>query len=453
MRFRQIPRMKVILDLEGSKRELGTLAWSREERQAYFEYSAEFIASPMLMSPFMLPVRSGMEAPRKTPDEFKRLHGLFNDSLPDGWGKLLLDRRLRLHGVDPDTITPLDRLSAVGTIGMGALAYIPELPSERHGVNDLDWFVEQVELVQDELDTADIDALQEAQGGSAGARPKIMIGLNASRNSFVIDYGFDLDNGFEPWLVKGCSKEDRRDIGTEEHAYALMARSAGLHMADTMVLNTAKGERLFATKRFDRNQNGRVHMHTAGGLLHASHREPSLDYDALHKMTAMMTRDTREVSQMFRNMTFNVLARNRDDHVKNHAFLMRADGVWKLAPAYDLTFSAGPGGEHSATIAGEGRNPGKEHLLHVARNASISERDALEIIDQVRAAVDNWPKFADEAGLAMQRTGELDRVLNGQRSRTQAPRINATSVESRPKPKKSNDDGYDPETGTGLKPH
>lgn len=444
--------MKVILDLEGAKRELGTLAWSREERQAYFEYSADFIASPMLMSPFMLPVRSGMEAPRNVPYEFKGLHGLFNDSLPDGWGKLLLDRRLRLHGVDPDTITPLDRLSAVGTTGMGALAYIPDLPSERHGVNDLDWFVEQVELVQDEMDTADIDALQEAQGGSAGARPKIMIGLNISRNSFVIDYGFDLDNGFEPWLVKGRSKEDRKDIGTEEHAYALMARAAGLRMADTKVLKTAKGERLFATKRFDRNQNGRLHMHTAGGLRHASHREPSLDYDALHKMTAMMTRDTREVSQMFRNMTFNVFACNRDDHVKNHAFLMSADGAWKVSPAYDLTFSTGPGGEHSAAIAGEGRNPGKEHLLHVARNASISERDALEIIDQVRAAVDNWPKFADEAGLAKQRTGELNRILNGQRPPTHTALANATSVEPRPKPKKSDNDGYDPETGTGFKP-
>lgn len=452
MRFRQIPRVKVILDLEGSARELGTLAWSREERRAYFEYSVDFIGSPMLMSPFMLPVRSGMESPKNAPYEFDGLHGLFNDSLPDGWGRLLLDRRLKLHGVDPDTITPLDRLSAVGTTGMGALAYVPDIPNEKHGVNDLDWFVEQVALVHEEVDTADIDALQEAQGGSAGVRPKIMIGLNVTRNSFVIDYGFELANGFEPWLVKGRSKDDRRDMGTEEHAYALMARSAGLRMAETKVLTTAKGERLFATKRFDRNERGRLHMHTAGGLLHASHRQPSVDYDALHKLTAIMTRDTREVNQMFRNMTFNVLARNRDDHVKNHAFLMSSDGKWKLSPAYDLTFSSGPGGEHSAAIAGEGRNPEKQHLLRVARNASISENEAIEIVDQVRAAVDRWPEFADEAGLGRQRTTELDMALNGKRSRTQEARIDLATVGSSSDHLKSKNGAIEAETNTGIKP-
>ncbi|QND62342.1 type II toxin-antitoxin system HipA family toxin (plasmid) [Mesorhizobium huakuii] len=413
MKFRPIREMKVVLDLEGSQRQLGTLAWSTDERRAYFQYSAEFITAPLLISPFNLAAKAGLIAAKLDP--FDGLHGLFNDSLPDGWGRLLLDRRLQKAGVDYHMLTPLDRLSAVGRTGMGALAYIPELPGEEPAAGDLDWFVEQVELVQNEMDTADIDALQSAQGGSAGARPKIMIGLNPDQNTFVIDYGHELKPGFDRWMVKSRSSDDPADIGVEEQAYALMAREAGLAMAETRILQTKKGNRLFATKRFDRTPEGRLHMHTASGLLYASHREASLDYAALHKLTHMMTRDSAEVLRMFGHMAFNVHARNRDDHSKNHAFLMGPNGRWKLSPAYDLTFSAGPGGQHSASIAGEGLNPGRQHLLAVAKGASISEQEALNVIERIRSAVDRWPRFADEAGLSKARTNELDLILNGRR--------------------------------------
>lgn len=156
-------------------------------------------------------------------------------------------------------------------------------------------------------------------------------------------------------------------------------------------------------------------MHTASGLLNASHREASVNYEQLHKLTHIMTRDATEVLKMFRNMVFNVFARNRDDHAKNHAFLMDGNGRWSLAPAYDLTFSSGPGGEHSTAIAGEGRNPGMSHLLAVSRGASISDQDAREVIEQVRAAVDRWPEFAEEVQLSRTRTAELDKFLNGNR--------------------------------------
>lgn len=412
MKFVPIRKMQVLLDLEGTKRELGTLAWSADERQAYFEYAPGFIAAPSPLSPFRLPVRAGLAAAGQVPREFEGLHGLFNDSVPDGWGRLLLDRRLAKIGARSGDISPIDRLSAVGANGMGALVFVPELDQDPRGQDDLDWFVEQVDRVQSEMDTAEIDALQAAQGGSAGARPKIMIGLDSSKQSFRLDYGLGMPQGFEPWLVKGRAIGDRADIGAEEHAYALMARAAGLEMAETTVIKTAKGNRLFATRRFDRRANGRLHMHTASGLLNASHRETALDYIALHKLTAVLTRNSRDVVRMFRHMTFNVLAHNRDDHAKNHAFLMRANGQWTLAPAYDLTYSDGPAGEHSAAIAGEGRHPRREHLLAVAKDASIAERDAREIIDEVRAAIAKWSQFADEAGLAKARTTELDRQLN-----------------------------------------
>ncbi|MDK4742707.1 type II toxin-antitoxin system HipA family toxin [Rhizobium sp. CNPSo 3464] len=416
MKFKPIRKMSVILDLEGSQRTLGTLAWSSTERRAYFEYAAEFLAAPLPVSPFNVKTNPGLiAAPR---DPFDGLHGLFNDSLPDGWGRLLLDRRLQKAGIDYHLLTPLDRLSAVGKTGMGALAYIPELSDgERRLAEDidLDWFVDQVNLVQAEMDVADIDTLQGAQGGSAGARPKIMIGFNQAENTFVLDYGQDMEPGFERWMVKARSAADPVEVGAEEKAYALMAETAGLEMTDTRIFDTKKGNRLFATKRFDRTPVGRLHMHTASGVLNASHREASLSYEQLHKLTFMMTRDSSEVLRMFRNMVFNVYARNRDDHAKNHAFLMKADGRWALSPAYDLTFSSGPGGEHSADVAGEGRNPGMQHLLTISRGASIPDRDAKDIIEQVRTAIGRWPQFAQKVELSKSRTTELDRILNDTR--------------------------------------
>ncbi|UFW65098.1 type II toxin-antitoxin system HipA family toxin [Rhizobium laguerreae] len=413
MTFKPIRKMSVVLDLVGSERNLGTLAWSSDERRAYFEYSAEFLAAPLPVSPFNLKENPGLiAAPR---DPFDGLHGLFNDSLPDGWGRLLLDRRLQKAGIDYHLLTPLDRLSAVGKTGMGALSYIPELADdERKPADDIDWdwFVEQVDLVHAEMDIADIDTLQGAQGGSAGARPKIMIGFNKAQNKLALDYGQDMEPGFDRWMVKARGVGDPVDIGVEEQAYALMARAAGLEMAETRIFDTRKGSRLFATKRFDRTPAGRLHMHTASGILNASHRQASLNYGQLHKLTLMMTRDSSEVLRMFRRMVFNVYARNRDDHAKNHAFLMNADGRWTLSPAYDLTFSSGPGGEHSVDIAGEGRNPDIKHLLTVSRQASISDQDARDVIDQVRTAIEGWQQFAEKAGLSKYRTTELDRILN-----------------------------------------
>lgn len=414
MNFREISTLAVGLEIEGEARALGRLAWSGRERRAYFEFDADFLSRPLPVSPFHLKPAAGLvPAP---PEPFEGLHGAFNDSLPDGWGRLLLDRRLQRAGLDPFRLTPVERLAAVGLSGMGALTYRPELidgEAVSPPTGDLDWFVEQVDLVQQAMDAADIETLQGAQGGSAGARPKIMIGFHPQARALVLDHGQDLPPGFEPWMVKARSENDPAGIGTEEQAYALMARAAGIRMAETTVIETARGNRLFATRRFDRTGKGRLHMATASGLLQASHRAATLTYEHLHKLTLILTRDQGEVERMFRHMVFNVLARNRDDHAKNHGFLMDAQGRWTVSPAYDLTLSAGPGGEHSADIAGEGRNPGQSHMLQLARRASIPPARAQEIVGAVRAAVSGWRLHADEAGLSKARTMEIEHLLNG----------------------------------------
>ena len=425
MKSSRIERLTVNLDIEGTKIEFGKLAWSKGERLAYFQFSPEFLQKQIPISPFFLKPTAAPISAKVSP--FDGLHGVFNDSLPDGWGRLLLDRRLAKAGIDYTSLTPLDRLAAIGARGTGALSYVSEMKDETDHHHDLDWFVEQAENVQNDLDVAELDKLQAAQGGLAGARPKLMIGMTQTRDKYHLDFGQDLPPGYERWLVKAKSKDDHPEIGAEEHAYALMARKAGLTVAETMVIATEKGHRLFATKRFDRTVNGRLHMHTASGLVYASHREPALSYEQLLKLTRALTRNEPDVEAMFRRMVFNVLSHNRDDHAKNHAFLMDGKGSWRIAPSYDLTFSSGPGGEHSATIAGEGKQPGFSHLMRVAAEANISKADAANCIDEVHSAIAMWPKWADMAGLSRKRTQEISKYINDDRNAPKASLANGPS--------------------------
>ncbi len=276
---------------------------------------------------------------------------------------------------------------------------------------DLDWLAEQAELVEMDSPAADIERLQAAQGGSGGARPKVVVGFNPTSGLSVADRAGGPPEGYEPWIVKFRSDQDPREIGAEEYAYSLMARAAGIEMPPTRLLKGDSGASYFAVRRFDRTPEGPLHMHTLSGLLHADHRAPAVDYATLLKATRLLTRDERHVETMVRRMMLNVLARNRDDHSKNHAFLMDREGHWAPSPAYDLTFSSGPGGEHNMAVAGEGRNPGRSHLMIEARAAGLTAARAEQIFDAVKVAIEGWQDFAEEAGLSEERTAELAAFL------------------------------------------
>jgi serine/threonine-protein kinase HipA len=410
--FSQLEKLAVQLDFYGRSLDVGTLAWSKDERRAYFEYHRDFLDARLSLAPFKLPPADGAIAAPYTP--LDGLHGLFNDSLPDGWGRLLLDRRLQKHNIDHRLLTPLDRLAFVGRRGMGALRYVPDKVFGKHTDSeiDLDWAAAQADRFQAEVDEADVDRLQDIQGGSAGARPKIMVGLNVDTGRVVADAGEDLPDGFEHWMVKFKSNADPREIGAEEYAYSIMAREAGLHLPATRLIKGDK-DGYFAVRRFDRTPDGSTHIQTVSGLLEADHRAPQIDYETLLKVTRLLTRDERHVRQMFRRMAFNVLAHNRDDHSKNHAFLLAKDGNWHPTPAYDLTLSEGPGGEHSLAVNGEGRRPTHKDMLAVGKGASIPDGEIQEILDAVHAAIDRWPDLAASAGLSQKRTDGVDYLLNG----------------------------------------
>ncbi len=276
------------------------------------------------MSPFRLPLKSGVQT--FGTGLFGGLPGLFNDSLPDGWGRLLFDQSMRAEGFLPEEFSPLDRLAYIGQTGMGALSYEPDFSEapEREQI-DLDWLAAQsVDVLEVEADEV-LAELLALNGYSAGARPKALIGFDGKQGQIAHGAGA-LGNNYEPWLVKFANLPDGPDAGAIEFAYAEMARRSGIEIPETHLFIAVKGEGYFATKRFDRDGSKHLHMHRACGLLHSDFRTPSIDYQDLLDLTSLLTRDVRETEKIFRLAVFNVLAHNRDDHSKNFSFLMNEAG-------------------------------------------------------------------------------------------------------------------------------
>ena len=339
---------------------------------------------------------------RRSQAKFEGLHGVFADSLPDGWGRLLLDRDLLKRGIARQYVTPLHRLAHVGAHGMGALVYRPELERETPNEDELNLTELQTHATQilEGEESELLSSLVSLGGSSGGARPKVLVGFRR-KDSHVIHGALD-DKDHVPYIVKFRNTEDPKDTGQIEWAYSEMARAAGLEIPETRLFVGKRRERFFGVRRFDRTAAGaRVHVHSFGGLLHIDHRIPgAIDYTDLLKATRALTKDQREVENAFRHMVFNGLAHNRDDHVKNFAFVMNDAGEWKKSPAFDLTLSVGPGGEHWMAVAGEGRNPTEKHFLAAGAAAGVKKGAAQEIVEQVRTATKKWPKFAEKAELS-----------------------------------------------------
>ena len=388
-----IQTVNVFLNTSSTKRRVGRLAI--KDRRIYFEYDKKFLKSTIELSPYKLPLKSGVFS---CDDRvFDGLFGVFADSLPDGWGKLLLDRSLMTKGIKLSDISQLDRLSYVDKYSVGALSYEPVSENMRNTyenqivLDDLAFNAQQIlkGSSEDMLDT-----LLSLGGSSAGARPKAMIQVDENDN--IIHGTQILQDGYEHYMVKFASITDEHEIGKMEYIYSLIAKKAGIDMPTAKLLHT-KTNSYFAIKRFDRDLDRRVHIHSVAGLTHSDYRLPSLDYDDLLTLCLHLTKDFGEQQKMFRLAVFNLLMHNRDDHAKNFSFMLKGD-QWYLSPAYDLTFSFGPGGEHSTTYLGEGKTPSLKHLHMLAKKHSI--KNAGEIVKEVQDAVSLFENFAKDVGLS-----------------------------------------------------
>lgn len=327
---------------------------------------------------------------------------MFDDSLPDGWGRLLMDRHFRSLERNLAGTSPLDRLSWLGAQTMGALTYHP--PADRENIDrsffDLHDLARQSRQILSGTAKEVLPQLLRAGGSPGGARPKVLVGYRAATGE-VVSGEDDLPDAFEHWIVKFPALSDPSDTGAIEYAYALMAAAAGIDMPPTKLFEASAGECFFGVQRFDRQGNRRLHLHTFGNLIQADFRIPSSDYADLLKATALLTRNHQDVLRAFRRMVFNLCAHNRDDHVKNFAFLL--DGTtaeWSLSPAYDLLYATGPGGEHTMTLAGEGQAPGRSQVRQLAQRAAISRREADRIVEEVQSAVARWKRHATRAGVS-----------------------------------------------------
>ncbi len=382
--------------------EVGTLALV--DRRLYFEYAQDWLARGIELSPFHLPLQPGLIA--HEPRSFGPLFGLFDDSLPDGWGMLLMDRFFRKQGIDPASLNVLDRLAYLGERGMGALSYHPpqnEACGEPTNI-DLSQLAAEAKKVLSGSTAEVLPELFRAGGSPGGARPKVLVGYNPLADTLQSDEG-DLPEEFEAWMVKFPSAGDGEDAGRLEFAYGLMAKAAGLDLPEMRLFEVESGGPFFGVKRFDRGaDNQHIHMHTFAGLLHADFRIPCCDYEDLLKAGYQLTRDRRSLLTAFRQAAFNVAAHNRDDHAKNFSFLLDVESVqWRLAPSYDLTYSSGPGGEHTTTVCGEGLKPGRDHLMELAHRLDLDDQDAHSALDQVADAVAHWSSHARKAGVSKAR--------------------------------------------------
>lgn len=352
------------------EKRVGTLALAANKKIA-FEYDSEWIKNEFPISPFSLPLEKKVYIPSKP--HFGGLHGVFADSLPDAWGNLLLNRLLKKEGILPETLNPLDRLSIIGNSGMGALTYHPDnsFPFSQE-VLDLDKISTECQKILAAQPSDNLDELYQLGGSSGGARPKIMTTINN-----------------EDWIIKFPAHTDGFNSGIMEYEYSLCAKKCGITIPETHLFPSKKCDGYFGIKRFDRTNNGRMHMLTVAALLELDFTEPNLDYHDLMKLTKILTFNcTSDMENMFRRMCFNVFAHNRDDHSKNFTYIYdEKKDLWRLSPAYDLTYSNTYYGEHTTSVNGNGLNPSKDDLLKVGITAGMSQKKCLSIIDEVQTHV------------------------------------------------------------------
>jgi serine/threonine-protein kinase HipA len=404
--MRDIHKIHVSLQFTSEEIDVGELVLA--DRKIYFKFFPRFLELNLDISPFKL--KRSLDVQTAEMNHFDGLFGVFGDSLPDGWGRLLTDRRLISQGIPLHSVNALQRLAFIGKKGRGALNYRPILLTERNFTSEIhldDLANASLRILEGEPEKK-LDMIRNMGGSSGGARPKIQV-LYDAKNNVIVPDNFPSKKEFESWIIKFPNSTDFIDAAQIEYAYYLMAQDAGIEMTESKLFATVKGNAYFGTKRFDRNGNKRMHMISAAGLMHDNYRLSNLDYGHLMDAAFRLEKDIRGYEKIFRIAVFNVFMHNRDDHSKNFSYLMDETGKWRCAPAYDLTFSFSSHGWHSTSVAGESQFPGINHLLKLANSFQL--RNATEIINHAEAVAADWKKYAKEAGVKKESQNYIAKIL------------------------------------------
>lgn len=357
------------LSVKYHDRPVGTLSLTESDRLCAFEYDRTWLADGFSISPLELPLKPGLFIAQPTP--FYGNFGIFEDSLPDGYGRYLLHKALLREGINDYELSSLDRLSIVGSEGMGALTYSPVTRlGVQPEIDDFDLLQQKALEVLREKQDSDAELLLYNSGNSGGARPKAVYADSEGH-----------------WLIKFRHTYDPSDIGAQELLYNDAARKCGITVPDYKLMRG----KYFASKRFDILPSGeRIHTATAGALLRIALGNPVLDYRNLLALTAYLTHNRNDVEEMFRRMVFNYLIENKDDHCKNFSFFVVKDDTgkmqWRLAPAYDLTrCTEGFNGEHATSVNGKG-HPALQDFVSLGESFNIAASRCRDMIDGVREA-------------------------------------------------------------------
>ena len=336
-----------------------------------FQYDDEWIQTGFSISPLSLPLSK--EVYINSDKTFDGLYGVFNDSLPDGWGILLVKRMLAKQGISYEKLNMLTKLSIISGNGLGALTYEPAFEETEIDLDyDLDKLAKQASIILEEKEEdVDLDKLFRLGGSSGGARPKAHL---------------KIENG--DWIVKFRSSYDPKTIATDEYNANNLAKQCGININEFDLFKGNSGTPYFGVKRFDRIDDKKVHMISLSALLETSHREYNLDYIHLFQVIEKICVDKSDLYEAFKRMAFNVFYGNKDDHGKNFSFLYDDEmNGYKLSPAYDITKTINMA-EHSMTVNGNGK-PTELELFKVAEFMKLSMSKCKQIIEEVKKVLSN----------------------------------------------------------------
>tara|TARA_B100001093_G_C26825805_1_gene1013939 strand:+ start:1138 stop:2355 length:1218 start_codon:yes stop_codon:yes gene_type:complete len=385
--------------------EVGML--SDESGNIFFEYTPDFINTGINLSPYHLPLETGLHSNHNV--DFSFLHGLFYDNLPDNFGESVIREK---YG---DSLSPLEKLCLIADRGIGAITYKPDLNKEKYDSNFID-LIDAVNFSRSLIKEKPINDLTKEFVASAisagGAMPKLL-GYISNDLKTVYRNGAKVKNAF-PYLIKldvGVSKFKSQSTKIE-YVYNKMANKAGINVVNAKLLESCSDNRTvfhLALPRYDREGNNKLHIHSYAGLRHLYFKDPSHSYDLLFRTVRGLTRNQSEVDQAFKRMIFNYISVNQDDHVKNHSFMMNDSGDWHLTPAYDLTFMYNPSLNGSfMSIDGKRKNINTAHLISFGLKHGISKNKVKEQIDECKTSINGFMTLSNEVGI----TKNISKYIN-----------------------------------------
>ncbi|MBB1602870.1 type II toxin-antitoxin system HipA family toxin [Variovorax sp. UMC13] len=410
----------------GLRQQVGTLHRheTRTDVPPAFEYAPAWLQSA---SCFMLDPRLDLYGGEQHPPRGTTAFGIFMDSAPDRWGRVLMERReavvAQREGRKMRALQDLDFLLGVHDLTRSgglrlraapdpalakagrAIAPNPFLDDSAHAappVTDL----QTLAHVSAMLEEPGVERMPEyerwlsmliAPGTSlGGARPK----ANFTETDGAL------------WIAKFPAHEDRHDVGGWEHVVHQLARRAGIAVPDSRALRFGEGYRTFCVRRFDRTPAGRRMYASAMTMLERQDGEEGASYLDLAEFIAdngAKGQVEADLAQLFRRMVFNILVANRDDHLRNHGFIRETTG-WRLSAAFDINPNLAKA-EHALSIDGHNASPDIDVALATAELYRLDAAAARAVLDEVSKVVGTWRATAEALGMAGTEMARMARLF------------------------------------------